>query len=39
MADGHAWLQPSFTGITELTHADGGWRLERYNDTSHLPGS
>jgi probable phosphoglycerate mutase len=26
------------TSITELTHRDGLWRLDRYNDSSHLHG-
>jgi hypothetical protein len=26
------------TSITELTQRDGLWRLDRYNDSSHLHG-
>lgn len=38
MADAaeRAFLQPTFTGITEFTCDAGRWRLERYNDASHL---
>jgi probable phosphoglycerate mutase len=31
-----AWLNPSYTGITELDFSDNRWCLVRYNDTSHL---
>jgi probable phosphoglycerate mutase len=31
-----AWLEPANTGLTEWRHDGHRWRLERYNDTSHL---
>ena len=38
MSDGHAFLQPTFTGITEFACKDDRWDLVRYNDAGHLVG-
>jgi len=33
---GRAWLDPRPTALTEWSRSNGIWRLERYNDTSHV---